>query len=172
MKKQYVLLLLVIIGLQACNKSPLVIRLSQEKLQKAMDKKFPYKKSALVAKIELTNPKLTIKDDKLFIDVLFNGYALTKSIKGEVNVSGKVAYKQEKKAFYMKDFHIHKVDIENIEGSKKDQIVGLLEKAVATYMASFPVYKLNKAKYKQNLARMLLQDVKTEGNQLVVTLGF
>jgi len=172
MKKQYALSFLMVIFLQACNKSPLVIKLSEEKLQKAVDKKFPYKKSALVAKIELTDPKLTIKEDQLFIDVSFNGNALTKSIQGKLNVSGKVAYKQEKKAFYMKDFHINKVDLENIEGSQKDRVVKMLEKAVAAYLASFPVYELKKSKYKQNLARMLLQDVKTEGNQLVVTLGF
>lgn len=172
MKKQYLLLSFIALALSACNQAPLVIKLSQEKLQKTIDKKFPYKKSALVAKIELTDPKLTLKNDQLLIDVSFNGSALTKSIEGQLNASGEVTYRPDKKAFYLKGFHIRRVDLANITGQQKDRVVNLLDKALNAYLTSFPVYRLKKTKYTQNLARMLLKDVKTEEGQLVVKLGF
>lgn len=172
MNTRYLLLVLITVFFTACNKSPLVINLSQEKIQKVLDKKFPYKKSTILAKVELTNPVVTIKNDKIFTNVSFNGSALNKVVRGQVSVSGRVAYKQKKKAFYLKDFEIINVTVENVKESKKDKVVGVVKTITSGYFASFPVYKLKKKNYKQNIARMLLKDVKTEGNNLVVKLAF
>lgn len=172
MKKTYVLLFLVAIYLSACNKSPLVINISQEQIQKGLDKKFPYQKNALLAKLELTDPKVSLSENKIFIDVSFEGTALKKSVKGQVSIVTRVAYKQDKKAFYLKDFDILKLDVGNASAIEKKKLTGTLEKGLAAYLASFPVYKLKEKDYKQNIASMLLKDIKTKGDQLVVTLGF
>lgn len=172
MKTSSVLLFLLAICFSACNKSPLVINISQEQIQKALDKKFPYQKNALLAKLALTDPKVSLSENKIFVDIAFEGKALKKSVKGQMSVSGRVAYKQEKHAFYLKEFDILKIDVANIEEAEKKKLVGILKKGIATYLASFPVYKLKKKDYKQNIASMLLKDLKTEGDQLVVTLSF
>ena len=150
----------------------MVIKLSQERIQKALNKKFPYEKNAIIAKIELTDPKVTIKDDKIFTEISFSGKALRKTVRGQVSVSGRVAYKQKKKAFYLKEFEVLQVDIDNVEEGKKDKVVSVVKAITSGYFASFPVYKLKKKNYKQNIARMLLKDVKTEGDKLVVKLAF
>ncbi|WP_299454811.1 DUF1439 domain-containing protein [uncultured Microscilla sp.] len=172
MKNSCWLAFLIVFCLSACNKSPVVIDISQEQIQKALDKKFPYQKNAIIAKVAFTDPKVSISANKIFVEMSFGGNAWKKSIQGQVGVVGRVAYKQDKKAFYLKEFDILKIDAGNVKEVEKQRLVKVFKKAMVVYLTSFPVYKLKKKDYKQNIARMLLKDLKTTGDKLVVTLSF
>lgn len=167
------LLFLLLVGLLfSCNKTPLKITITEQKIQKALDKKFPYKKNLVVAEIKAYDPHVHIKEHSIYVDLSFSGSALSKSVEGSVKVAGDVHYKQETKAFYLKDFEIVELNLSKGEGKQKNRVISALNKFLPAYFHSFPVYKLNSKKYKQNLARMLLKNIKASEQGLIVTLAF
>lgn len=172
MKISYPLLLLLIGLLSSCNKFPLKITVTEQKIQKVLDKKFPYKKDLVVAKIMAYDPHVHIKGHTIYVDVSFSGGILSKSVEGTLKVAGYIHYKQETKAFYLKDFAIIKLNLSKGEGKQKNRVVSALNKFLPAYLHSFPVYKLNSKKYKQNLARMLLKNIKASEQSLIITLAF
>jgi hypothetical protein len=64
-------------------------------------KKFPYKKNAVIAKIDLNSPQIYFKETNIGLKLKYYGNFLDKEINGYFDFSGEIYYKPAKKGRFI-----------------------------------------------------------------------
>lgn len=62
--------------------------------------------------------------------------------------------------------------LNNVVSLENDTITGLISTIMNSAFSDHPLYKLNQADYKQNLAQMMLKQVSVRGGYLVLLMAF
>lgn len=181
MKNQIITTLMLYIWILAgCNGGPLgkEIVISEAKVQKQIAEQFPYTKKLMggLATLELINPKVTLEEDKILVSADLNANALTFETEGDAKLSGKVHYKPEDKAFYLHDFEVLDLNLDDtdLKGAIKRTLVDGVNVAASEYLEDIPIYSLESAEnqnWKLSLGKKLLKEVKTRKGELVLVLG-
>lgn len=149
------------------------IEIPRSTVQKKVEKKFPIRKKALVAKTELTNPEVYFEGEKVGIRIKFEGSAVGKKVKGTADVRGDLVYRRKKKKFYVKNMKLVEMKV----GKKKitDSIVirGVINNLVIKKFDGMVVYTLNDSKRKERFAASYMEKVEVDEKNdcLVITLG-
>jgi hypothetical protein len=155
-----------------------VIRLSESDIQKKLEEKLPLTKTyLLIIEVTLNNPRVHLENGSgrvgAGLDVEFN-ITLNKTLKpigGTVDASAGIRYVAENGQFFLTNPIIENLEVRGVPEKYIDKINFALTKAIAEYYARHPIYTLKTSDTKQALAKMVLQDVIVENNELVVTLG-
>ena len=155
-----------------------IVRLSESDIQKKLEEKLPLRKTyLLIIEVTLNNPRVHLENGsdrvRAGLDVEFN-ITLNKILKpvgGTVDASAGIRYMAENGQFFLTNPIIENLEVQGVPEKYTDKINVALTKAIAEYYARHPIYILKTSDTKQALAKMVLQDVIVENNDLVVTLG-
>ena len=170
MKKIFVFtMVLASIILFNCDKFQKDIFIPRTTIQEAIEKKFPYDKSVVVARTTLTEPEIYFQDTSLGIKLNFNANFLEKEINGKLDLNGNIKY--EKGKFYLRDLNIVNFSLDEKEFSSKGKLLKIIKNMLKNYIDVYPVYTLKQSDYKQNIAKMLLKNLTVKGDSLCVTIG-
>ncbi|MFP4616010.1 MAG: DUF1439 domain-containing protein [Thiohalorhabdus sp.] len=155
-----------------------VVRLTEPEIQKQLDEQLPLTKTYLVIiEVTLNNPRIDLVEDsdrvRAGLDVEFNitGYQGSKPLEGTVDATSGIAYRAEEGQFYLSDPVIEALKVQGISEEYMDKAKKALTEALAEYYKDQPIYTLDPEDRKQAVARMVLKDVRVEGEELVLTLG-
>ncbi len=165
------LLLIGLLAIVSCDKPIVELKLTTDDIQEAVDKKFPYKKNLVIAKLELLNPNVKLQDDMVHFKLDINFNMLSETFNGDFEAAGKLYYNKSKKAFYLNNFQIKEIHIEEVNEKYRDKVTSALNNIINNYFEDFSVYRLKESDYKQNIARMFLKEVKTVDDYLLVRLS-
>jgi uncharacterized protein DUF1439 len=172
MKNGYVLpLICIALLLAGCGSVEKSITIPRTTIQEMVDQKFPYDKNAVVARFTLTSPEIYLSDPNIGMKLKYSANLFNKEIAGMVDFNGKITYRPEEAAFYMTDFDIVEITVDQANFSHQDKLKAGILKVVNNYLDGYPVYRLNQDDYKQNLGKVLLKSVRVKGDNVLVDLG-
>ncbi len=171
MKTTVLLLLILVVGLGGCGKFEKEILIPKSKIQSMVAKKFPYKKNAIIAKMNLSSPQVYFRETNIGLKLDYYGNFLEKEINGLIDFNGQIFYKPEKGAFYIKNFKIVDIVINEANFSDKKKLKSAVLKIVSNYLEDYPVYRLNPTDFKQSIAKLLLKSVSVKDDNLSVLLS-
>ena len=171
MKRTALFLIMTIFVLGGCGGFEKEILIPRETIQKMVDEKFPYQKDALIAKIGLDTPLVYFKNEDIGLRINYSAQLLDKKVSGDIDFRGRIYYKPEKGAFYLKDFKITEIKVEESNFSDKEKIKPILSEILNSYLENHHVYKLDQRDFKQNIAKLLIKSVSVKGDNLSVLLS-
>jgi hypothetical protein len=151
-----------------------VVELSQEQLQDKLEKGFPLKKGVLVFNLELTDPKVTLRDgsDRIHFSVNVGTNIRIDGVtpRGTAAVATRLRYVPDRGEFYMSDPDAV-LDLESMTGENLEKINEIANVLLKEFSAQRPLYRLEESDLKENVARAVLRDVRVEGGVLKIHLG-
>jgi len=168
------ILVLALAGIFFLSRQTYVVELSQEELQEHLDKGFPLKKGVLVFNLQLTDPKVTLRNgsDRINFSVNIGTNIRIEGItpEGTAEVETSLRYVPEQGEFYMSqpDVVLHLDDMRSEHLGKMNDIANVLLKEFA---AQHPLYRLKEGDLKGSVARAVLKDVKVGDGALKIHLG-
>ncbi|MBN2310460.1 MAG: DUF1439 domain-containing protein [Candidatus Hydrogenedentes bacterium] len=171
MKRIGVSLLIVVPVLAGCGSVQKEIAIPKSTIQEMVDAKFPYDKNVVVARFTLRSPEIYLAEPNIGMKLAYSANFLSKKISGTVDFNGQIVYKAEEGAFYLSDFDIVEIAVEQANFSDQAQLKDAIHEVVNNYLDGFPVYRLNPDDFKQNLSKLLLKDVRVHGDDVIVVLG-
>lgn len=155
-----------------------VITIPENDIAEKLNDKLPLEKTyLLIFSVSLDNPRVDLMAGSNRIN---GGLDLTLNIKvgnedrplgGAVDVSGNLAYEPELGAFFLIDPVIENLDLQGVPKMYSAKISTVVEKALAHFYSTRPLYRLKSTDVKQSLARLVLKKVEVESEAVVVTLG-
>jgi len=162
---------LILLGSLRCGIVVKDIHIPRSTIQKLLDKKFPYDKNAVIARFVLDSAQVYFKDKNIGMKLSYYGNFLNKEVSGIVDFKGSMTYKSETGAFYLSDFDIVDIRVNQANFSHKGKLRQTVRQITNNYLSTYPVYRLNQKDFKQNITRFLLKKVRIQGQNLIVTVG-
>lgn len=171
MKKIVLLLLVLTLSFIGCGKFEKWIHISRDQIQRAINKKFPYDKNLIIANFKLDSPDIYFKETNVGMKLNYYGNFLNKEIEGLVDFNGELVYKQDKGAFYLRNFEIVDIVVNEANFSSKEKLKKTILNLVNNYLEDFPVYRLKPQDFKQNIAKLLLKNIVVQDDGIAILLS-
>jgi hypothetical protein len=155
----------------ACGEGPNQVLIPRTKIQEMVNRKFPYDKNAIMARVTLRSPVIYFAGNSIGMKLEYYGSFLTTEIQGTVNFTGQLSYNPDSGAFYLNDFKIVDIQANDKNFAGVEGLKTLVGNFVNSYLTGYPVYRLDPDDFKQNMAKRFLKDVSVKGENLAVTLS-
>lgn len=170
MKKVIIISVCMIFAFSSCAFQKEII-IPRAKIQELVSKKFPYDRNVLIARLSVQAPEVYFKEKRIGVKLSYYGNFLGEEIKGSADFNGNIIYKSQTGAFYLSDFIISDIAFNEHNFSGKDKLQKLIDSIISNYLNDFPIYRLNRDDFKQNLARLLIKDVFVRNDDVIIVLG-
>jgi len=170
MKKVIIIAVCILFAFSGCAFRKEIV-IPRAKIQESVSKKFPYDKDVRIARFTVQTPEVYFKGKNIGLRAVYSGNLLKKEIRGSVDVNGSVVYKPETGAFYLHDFIISDLTVNEKDLLEKVKVQKIIDKIISNYLDGFFLYRLNPHDYKQNLARLLVKDIFVRNDDLVIVVG-
>jgi hypothetical protein len=145
---------------------------SRDKIQGLLEKKFPIVKDAVLAKLTLHSPKVFFHGgNHIGIRLQYDAGVLGKQAAGEVAFHGPPVYRADEGAFYLSSLTIDELTINDDSLSQKEKLRERISSVLDAVIPHVPLYHLRQQDFKHKLAKLLLKQVRVEGEELVLTMG-
>jgi len=171
MKKLLIPIIMFLMVFTGCKYFETKISIPASTIQKMIEKRFPIEKRSFATNIRLFSPKVFFQDNNIGLSLQYSASLLKDEIDGNMSFKCKPVYKPESAAFYLSDFVMTEITMNNETRLEKDKLMGLISSIMNSIFKDHPLYKLNQDDYKQNLAKMVLKNVTVRGNDLVLLLS-
>jgi hypothetical protein len=149
------------------------IVISKSAIQKMAEKNFPFEMNFQLANIRLFSPQVFFSGDSIGMSLQYSAFLLVSEVWGNVSFTCRPYYKPENTSFYMADFKLTDITLNNISSFiGKDKLMELISIIINGLFKDTPLYKLNPDDYKQNIAKMMLKGVSVKGDNLVLLMSF
>ena len=130
------ILLIFLSFLNGCSGFPKELRISQTKLQKLVEKRFPYQKDLILGEITLDAPVIYFKEEKIGLKLNYEGVFLKQSINGIIDLNGEICYRQKQQAFYLTNLNIVEFNQKNFSWFVLTKVKNLLFYILAYFFGS------------------------------------
>jgi hypothetical protein len=148
------------------------VKVSREKIQNLIEKKFPIEKDAVLAKLSLHSPKVLFHGgSQIGMRLQYDAALLGKHALGEIAFHGPPVYKPEEGAFYLSALTIDEFTINDDSLSHKEKLRDRVSSVLDKVIPHVPLYRLRQQDFKQKLAKLLLKQVRVGDEDLVLTMG-
>lgn len=154
------------------------IRISEEEILAALAPRFPLSQTHfLVLQLELDSPRLRLQEDSdriaMGVDarLAVNVGRRREPIGASIDLETGLRYVASEAAFYLDQPLITELDVSGVPEKWSERAQEVLSAAAGVAVTHTPIYRLKSDDARQAAARMVLRDVRVEGNELVVTLG-
>ena len=173
MKKYLIIAISIffILTIFGCGKFQKEISISKTQIQEMLDKKFPIDKNSVFAKLTLASPNVYLGRSNIGMKLNYFGNFFKKKISGFIDFNGEIIYKQDKGAFYLANFNIVDIKVNKSNFLNIGKLKTIFIKIIDSYLDDYPVYRLNQADIKENIAKFFLKDVKIQSENLILILG-
>lgn len=141
------------------------------KLQESVAKKFPYAKDIGIARLTVEAPEVYFKGQNIGLKALYECNLLSADVRGTVDVNGRIIYRPETGAFYVRDLVVSDFSVNKNNILENLNLQNIINKMMGNYLDGFPLYQLNPNDYKENMARSLVRDIVIRDDDLVILLG-
>ena len=171
MKKVIIIAVCMLFAFSGCAFRKEIV-IPRAKIQESVSKKFPYDKDVRIARFTVQTPEVYFKGKNIGLRAVYSGNLLKKEIRGSVDVNGNIIYRPETGAFYLHDFIISDITVNEKDFLEKVKVQKIIDEIISNNLDGFRIYRLNPHDYKQNLARLYVKDIFVRNDDLVVVLGY
>ncbi len=147
------------------------IVIPKSEIQKELDKIFPVKNNNLIIGITIDSAIVYFKDKNIGLKTCYGGFFLNKELKGIADFNGQLIYHNDDGSFYLSNIRLVNVSVNNEKLLSQEQLRSLISILINKSLEKTPLYRLDQNEYKQVIAKLLLKDVKTEDEKLILTFG-
>jgi hypothetical protein len=147
------------------------VRVSRDRIQGLVERKFPIEKDAMLAKLKLHSPKVFFQGNDIGLRLEYDAGLLGKSTVGQIVFHGPPVYQPEQGAFYLSRLTIDEFTVDEHSLSHKQKLRDKVTSVLDVVMPRVPLYHLKQQDFKHRLAKLLLKRVRVEDDTLVLTMG-
>ena len=169
---------LAVAGLVACASiiGPRQIDLPQERMQQQLDHRFPLHQRALgVFEIELSHPRLDILADSdrvsLTLDASVSPLLARQSWTGSMVISGRLQADQQRNAIYLRDAHVDRFVIDNLDEGRQRQIASVANLLSDKITRDVPLHTFRPEDLRYAGVQFVLTNISTRPGGLVATVA-
>ena len=140
--KTALLMLIMMFGVISCdflaNKT---IRVPKSVIESKAKEKFPITKNFLVGKITVKNPKISFKDNRIYIETDYDASLLANRSEGVIGLNSEIKFDQKTSQLYLVDLQVDKILDKNGKDMISTPAAKSLKALVSNYLETNPVYK-------------------------------
>ena len=140
--KTLFLMLIMMFGVISCdflaNKT---IRVPNSVIESKMKEKFPITKNFLVGKITVKNPKISFKDNRIYLTTDYDASLLADRSEGVIGLNSEIKFDQKTSQLYLVDLQVDKILDKNGKDMISTPAAKSLKALVSNYLETNPVYK-------------------------------
>jgi len=140
--KMVLLMLIMMFGVISCdflaNKT---IRVPKSVIESKAKEKFPITKNFLVGKITVKNPKISFKDNRIYIETDYDASLLANRSEGVIGLNSEIKFDQKTSQLYLVDLQVDKILDKNGKDMISTPAAKSLKALVSNYLETNPVYK-------------------------------
>ena len=140
--KTLFLMLIMMFGVISCdflaNKT---IRVPNSVIESKMKEKFPITKNFLVGKITVNNPKISFKDNRIYLITDYDASLLADRSEGVIGLNSEIKFDQKTSQLYLVDLQVDKILDKNGKDMISTPAAKSLKALVSNYLETNPVYK-------------------------------
>ena len=140
--KTALLMLIMMFGVISCdflaNKT---IRVPNSVIESKAKEKFPITKNFLLGKITVKNPKISFKDNRIYIETDYDASLLANRSEGVIGLNSEIKFDQKTSQLYLVDLQVDKILDKNGKDMISTPAAKSLKALVSNYLETNPVYK-------------------------------
>ena len=140
--KTLFLMLIIMFGVISCdflaNKT---IRVPKSVIESKAKEKFPITKNFLVGKITVKNPKISFKDNRIYIETDYDASLLANRSEGVIGLNSEIKFDEKTSQLYLVDLQVDKILDKNGKDMISTPAAKSLKALVSNYLETNPVYK-------------------------------
>ena len=140
--KTALLMLIMMFGIISCdflaNKT---IRVPNSVIESKMKEKFPITKNFLVGKITVKNPKISFKDNRIYLITDYDASLLADRSEGVIGLNSEIKFDQKTSQLYLVDLQVDKILDKNGKDMISTPAAKSLKALISNYLETNPVYK-------------------------------
>ena len=140
--KTLFLMLIMMFGVISCdflaNKTT---RVPKSVIESKAKEKFPITKNFLVGKITVKNPKISFKDNRIYIETDYDASLLANRSEGVIGLNSEIKFDQKTSQLYLVDLQVDKILDKNGKDMISTPAAKSLKALVSNYLETNPVYK-------------------------------
>lgn len=149
------------------------MEISEQAIQNKISSMMPMERKLLVITIIVSEPKVSLRKEDNKISVFTNLSVLAPDgtrHTGRVSFTGTLSYDASQGAFFFHNPLIDTLEIDNLPAQYAADVKQITQLAVASAMATYPVYKLQDSDLRQKYIKSVLESVVVADGKLLVTL--
>ena len=140
--KTLFLMLIMMFGVISCdfleNKT---LRVPNSIIESKAKEKFPITKNFLVGKITVKNPKISFKDNRIYLITDYDASLLADRSEGVIGLNSEIKFDQKTSQLYLVDLQVDKILDKNGKDMISTPAAKSLKALVSNYLETNPVYK-------------------------------
>ena len=140
--KTALLMLIMMFGIISCdflaNKT---IRVPNSVIESKMKEKFPITKNFLVGKITVKNPKLSFKDNRIYLTTDYNASLLADRSEGVIELNSEIKFDEKTEQLYLVDMQVERILDKNGKDVVATPAARSMKAIITNYLETNPVYK-------------------------------
>ena len=140
--KTLFLMLIIMFGVISCdfleNKT---LRVPNSIIESKAKEKFPITKNFLVGKITVKNPKISFKDNRIYLITDYDASLLADRSEGVIGLNSEIKFDQKTSQLYLVDLQVDKILDKNGKDMISTPAAKSLKALVSNYLETNPVYK-------------------------------
>ena len=140
--KTLFLMLIMMFGVISCdflaNKT---IRVPKSVIESKAKEKFPITKNFLVGKITVKNPKISFKDNRIYIETDYDASLLANRSEGVIGLNSETKFDEKTNQLYLVDMQVEKILDKNGKDVVTTPVAKSMKALISNYLETNPVYK-------------------------------
>ena len=140
--KTALLMLVMMFGVISCdflaNKT---IRVPNSVIETKAKEKFPITKNFLVGKITVKNPKVSFKDNRIYITTDYDASLLSDRSEGSIELNSEIKFDEKTSQLYLVDMQVEKILDKNGKDMLTTPVAKSMKTLITNYLETNPVYK-------------------------------
>ena len=140
--KTALLMLIMMFGVISCdflaNKT---IRVPNSVIEAKTKEKFPITKNFLVGKITVKNPKISFKDNRIYLTTDYDASLLADRSEGVIELNSEIRFDEKTEQLYLVDMQVERILDKNGKDVVATPAARSMKAIITNYLETNPVYK-------------------------------
>ena len=140
--KTALLMVVIMFGVISCdflaNKT---IRVPKSVIESKAKEKFPITKNFLVGKITVKNPKISFKDNRIYIATDYDASLMADRTEGIIELNSEIKFDEKTNQLYLVDMQVEKILDKNGKDMLTTPVAKSMKTLITNYLETNPVYK-------------------------------
>ena len=140
--KTALLMLIMMFGVISCdflaNKT---IRVPKSVIEAKTKEKFPITKNFLVGKITVKNPKISFKDNRIYLTTDYDASLLADRSEGVIELKSEIKFDEKTEQLYLVDMQVERILDKNGKDVVATPAARSMKAIITNYLETNPVYK-------------------------------
>ena len=160
--KMMFLMFITVFGVLSCdfleNKT---VRVPKSVIESKAREKFPIVKNFLLVKITAKNPRISFKNNRIYVEMDYDASLLSSHSEGIIALNSEIKFNEKTSQLYLVDIQIDKILDKNGTDMISTPAAKSVKTIVANYLETNPVYKYDKdGKKKVKVKNMFIKNGK------------